>query len=370
MERNKDFFVNQTNQRNKSFFVTENTLPTAKQTASITPDDAIRRMQVKQSRENTQQLIKNEFAQEQAAKQQEQERWDNLSFGEKIVDPFKTMGANIKYGDLGIEENQAWAEYRSKQDAESLAKAQAATKAREDYEANNDRIGKGNAFTKDFAQYLPQLGGQLTYGLGGAAAGAGAGAATGAGIGAATGAAAGGVGAAPGAIAGATTGALWGARGGYVAGTAKYSYDVMAGNAYKTLLDMGVPNDVALELSGDEAIINSLIEGGGAIVDLISLGIGKLGTKGATTATKKVAQSRLLAAAKAYGLNLATEPLEEMAQEKVSIETEKKAANVSGIERQATEAQDRERIKESGLGALKVSAIAGGGNVLRPITLY
>ena len=338
-------------------------MPTAKQNTSITPDDVARRMQVKQNRENTQQLVKNEFAKEQEAQRQEQERWDNLSVPEKIVDPFKTMGANIKYGDLGIEENQAWAEYRSKQDAESLAKAQAATKAREDYEASNNRIGKGNAFTKDFAQYLPQLGGQLVYGLGGAAAGAGAGAATGAGIGAATGAAAGGVGAAPGAVAGATTGALWGARGGYVAGTAKYSYDVMAGNAYKTLLDMGVPNDVALELSGDEAIINSLIEGGGAIVDLISLGIGKLGTKGATTATKKLAQSRLLAAAKAYGLNLATEPLEEMAQEKVSIETEKKAADVSGIERQATEAQDREGIKESGLSALKISAISGGGNI-------
>ena len=53
------------------------------------------------------------------------------------------------------------------------------------------------------------------------------------------------------------TGAKIGGKGGYVAGVAKYSYDLMAGSAYKTLLDMGVPNDVALELSGDEAIINS-----------------------------------------------------------------------------------------------------------------
>lgn len=374
MKRNKDFFVNQTSKRNKSFFVKEDTLPenkvaNVKNEATVTPEDAYRRMQVKQNRENAQQIIKNEFAKEQEAKAneeaKEQERWNNLSFGEKIIDPFKTMGANIKYGNLGIEENQAWSEYRSKQDAESLAKAQQATKAREEYEASNDRIGKGNALTKDFAQYMPQLGGQLKSGLGGAAGGAGAGAVGGAGVALAAGQLGPQV-MVPEEIAtvpaGALTGAIWGGRGGYVAGTAKYSYDLMAGSAYKTLLDMGVPNDVALELSEDEAIINSLIEGGGAIVDLISLGIGKLGTKGATTATKKVAQNRLLAATKAYGLNLATEPLEEMAQEKVSIETEKKAADVSGIERQATEEQDAQRIKESGIGALKVSAIAGIGN--------
>ncbi|MBE5813173.1 MAG: hypothetical protein E7314_05935 [Clostridiales bacterium] len=318
-----------------------------------------------------QQQLRQELAKVREEEKKEQERWDNLSLGEKIADPFKTMGANIKYGDLGIEENQAWNEYRSKQDEESYNKALAATKAREEYEANNDRIGKGNALTKDFAQYLPQLGGQLKSGLGGAAGGAAGGAVGGAGIALAAGQLGPQV-MVPEEIAtvpaGAITGAIWGGRGGYVAGTAKYGYDVMAGNAYKTLLDMGVPNDVALELSGDEALVNSLIEGGGAVVDLITLGIGKLGTKGATTATKKVAQNRLLAAAKAYGLNLATEPLEEMAQEKVSIETEKKAADISGIERQSTEAQDADRIKEAGIGALKVSAISGlgnaGGNVI------
>lgn len=300
------------------------------------------------------------------AEKAEQERWDSLSIPEKIADPFKTMGVNIKYGDLGLEESQAWTEYRSKQDEESLAKAQAATKAREDYEASNDRIGKGNAFTKDFAQYLPQLGGQLASGLGGAAGGAAAGAAGGAGVALAAGQLGPQV-LVPEEIAtvpaGALTGAIWGGKGGYVAGTAKYSYDLMAGSAYKTLLDMGVPNEVALELSGDEALINSLIEGAGSIVDLISLGIGKLGTKGATTAAKKVAQNRLLAAAKAYGMNLVSEPLEEGAQQLVSIGTQKKAAEKAGIERNVTEAEDRQSILDSMRSGLNVAAITGLGNV-------
>ena len=303
--------------------------------------------------------------QRKEAERQEQERWNNLSAGEKITDPFQTMGANITYGDLGIKENVAWNEYRSKQDDASLQAAQAATKAREEFEQNNDRIGKGNAITKDFAQYLPQLGGQLKYGLGGAAGGAAVGAGTGAGLALVAGQLGPQV-AVPEELAtvptAALAGAIRGGKGGYVAGTAKYGYDMMAGNAYKTLLDMGVPNDVALELSGDEALISSLIEGGGAIVDLISLGIGKLAGKGGTTAAKEVAKNRLLAAAKAYGLNLVSEPLEEMAQEKVSIETEKKAAEQAGIQRMSSDWDDFERIKQAGEGALKVAAVSGGLN--------
>ena len=373
----KDFWVSNsgTKKVDKNFWVGTETkpLPTAQTKAptvtsneNFTADDVARRMQVQQNRENTQQLVKNEFAKEQEAQRQEQERWDNLSFGQKIVDPFKTAGANIQHSNLGIQESQAWSEYRSKQDAESLAKAEQATKAREEYEKSNDRIGKGNAFTKDFAGYLPQLGGQLLSGLGNAAGGA----AAGAGAGAGTALVAGQLGPqvlVPEEIAtvpaGAVTGAIWGGRAGYVAGVANYSYDLMAGSAYKNLLDMGIPNEVALELSHDEAIINSLIEGTGAVVDLISLGLGKLASKSSLTVAQKLAQNKLIQAGAAYGMNLVSEPMEEMAQEKVSIETEKKAADIAGIERQATEAQDRERIKESGLSALKISAISGGGNI-------
>ena len=295
---------------------------------------------------------------EKQAEKAEQERLANLTLGEKIAEPFKNMGANIQHSNLGIQESQAWSEYRSKQDAESLAKAEEATKAREEYEKSNDRIGKGNAFTKDFASYLPQLGGQLVSGvgnaLGGAAAGAGTALAVGQ-LGPQVGL--------PEELVTVPAGALWGGRAGYVAGTAKYSYDLMAGNAYKTLLDMGVPNEVALELSGDEALINSLIEGAGSVVDLISLGFGKLAGKGGTTAAKKVALSKLAAAGKAYGLNLISEPLEEGAQQIVSIETQKKAAEKSGIERNVSKEEDIKSILDSMQGGFNIAAISGLGNV-------
>ena len=294
----------------------------------------------------------------------EKERWDNLPIQEKIAEPFKNIGANYTHGDLSIKESMAWNEYRAKQDEASLKKAQEATKAREDYEISNERIGKGNALTKDFAQYLPQLGGQLKSGLGGAAAGAGAGALGGAGVALAAGQLGPQV-AVPEEIAtvpaGAITGAIWGGRGGYVAGTAKYGYDMMAGAAYKNLLDLGVPNDIALEISNDEAVINSLIEGGGAIIDLISLGIGKLGSKGGTSAAKKVAQNKLIAAAKAYGLNVASEGLEEGLQEIVSIGSEKRATEKAGIEREATLEDDIKRVKEATKGGITIAAIGGLG---------
>ena len=79
-----------------------------------------------------------------------------------------------------------------------------------------------------------------------------------------------------------------------MAGVGKYSYDNMAGSAYKGLLDLGVPNDIALKVSGDEALISSLIEAAGAGVDIATLGIGKLFSKGAKEvgeeAVKKVAK--------------------------------------------------------------------------------
>ena len=129
--------------------------------------------------------------------------------------------------------------------------------------------------------------------------------------------------------AGAVTGAIVGGKTGYMEGVAKYSYNQMAGSAYKGLLDLGVPNEIALKASSDEAIISSLIEAAGAGVDIATLGIGKLLTKGGTNILGKVAQNRLVSALKAYGINIASEALEEGSQEKVSIETEKKALKTS-----------------------------------------
>ena len=145
-------------------------------------------------------------------------------------------------------------------------------------------------------------------------------------------------------------------------GVAKYSYNQMAGSAYKGLLDLGVPNEIALKASSDEAIISSLIEAAGAGVDIATLGIGKLLTKGGTNILGKVAQNRLVSALKAYGINIASEALEEGSQEKVSIETEKKALKQANMPRQATWEQDLERIIEASKGGAAIAAVSGGFN--------
>ena len=271
----------------------------------------------------------------------------------KVTAPFKNIAANATYGDLSQKESIAWNDYRKKQDEATLKKAQQATKERENYALNNERVGQGNAITKDFAQYLPQLKGQLGAGATGVLAGAGTSAGAVAAIGAAI--------PIPEELITVPGAAILGGKAGYVAGTAKYGYDTMAGAAYKNLLDLGVPNDIALEIASDEALINSLIEGGGAIIDLISLGIGKIGSKGATTATKQIAQNKLLSAAKAYGLNVVSEGIEEGLQEGVSIGSEKRAMSKAGMERTATAEEDINRIKESTLGGIKIAAVGGLG---------
>ena len=160
--------------------------------------------------------------------------------------------------------------------------------------------------------------------------------------------------------AGAVTGAVVGGKTGYMKGVAEYSYENMAGSAYKSLLDLGVPNDIALKASGDEALISSLIEAAGAGVDIATLGLGNLLTKGGTTAAK----NRIVSALKAYGINIASEGIEEGLQEKVSIENEKKAMDKSGLNRTSTDEEDVKRILESMKGGAAIAAVSGGGNVI------
>ncbi|NYB72519.1 hypothetical protein HZF24_00020 [Sedimentibacter hydroxybenzoicus DSM 7310] len=284
------------------------------------------------------------------------------------MQPLTNIKNNFTHGKLQEDENKAWNEYRSKQTPESLLKAQQASKQRENF-ASNNMVGYGNVITKDFAQYVPQLINQTGAGLKGAAPGALVGANT---FGY-TAAIMGQMGpqiAIPEEIitvpTAAAMGAYQGGKVGYVKGVAEYSYNAMAGAAYKNLLDLGVPNDIALKASGDEAFISSLIEASGAAVDVATLGASKLFSKVLSNPAKdnaqKAAQSYVKSALKAYGANLVSETLEEAAQEKVSIETEKKAMSQAGLTRTATSQEDWDRIKEAGKGGFNIALVSGGIN--------
>jgi len=289
-----------------------------------------------------------------------------LSFTDKITQPIKNIKSNYTVGKLSEEENQAWSKYRSSQSQDNLKLAQNTTDVKTKYIEKN-KVGQGNLLTKDFAQYVPQMIGQIGSGL----KGAGDTALKGAAVGAGTALIAGQMG--PQVLApeelitvpgGAITGAVFGGKAGYMKGVAEYSYDSMAGSAYKGLIDLGVPNNIALKVSGDEALVSSLIEAAGAGVDIASLGIGKLLSKGGTNAASKVAKNKLVSALKAYGINIASEGLEEGLQEKVSIESEKKAMGQSGIIRTASEQEDLQRILESAKGGAAIATISGGGNAI------
>lgn len=284
-----------------------------------------------------------------------------------VLQPFKNIQANYVVGDLGETERKAWSAYRAKQDAESLKAAQKATAETEKYAMANRNVGQGNIVTRDFAQYLPQMKNQIISGLGGAGeravlgAGAGAGAALIAGQ------------AGPQVLApeemitvpvGAVAGGVMGGKAGYMEGVARYSYNQMAGAAYKNLLDLGVPNDIAIKVSGDEALISSLIESAGAGVDIATVGIGKLFSKAPKDAVVKTAKNRLVSALKAYGINILSEAMEEGSQEIVSIQSEKRALKKAGMpERDVTPEEDIARILEAARGGAAVATVSGGLNV-------
>lgn len=155
---------------------------------------------------------------------------------------------------------------------------------------------EGSAWS-NWAWHTSQFGTQMLLAQPDAIAGAAGGAAVGAGAGAAAGALGLGAGAAP----GAATGALWGARGGYVAGLAKYSYDMESAFAYEGLRNLRdkngqpIPVSAAIKASRMVGYINAALETAG---DLVFAGgvlkpVGKLGGKVAGKAVSKVLGGRI-----------------------------------------------------------------------------
>ena len=267
-----------------------------------------------------------------------------------------TWGANYTLGDMQIDYNKAMSKYFESQNEKDLAEAEEIRNRINRYQKYAPNVNQGNIITKDFAGYVPQLLGQTGAGIAGAVAGAGVGAGTGGAIGSAIP----GIGTAV----GAGTGATLGAKAGYVGGVTKFSYDQMRGSAYAGLLDLGVPNDIALKVANDTALWQGIVEGAGAGVDLATLGIGKLFGKGAKTAGQLTAKKMVTDALKAYGINIASEAGEEAIQETIAIQGEKKATEQAGIQRESTALDDAKRIAEAGWGGAKIATVSGGGNLI------
>ena len=155
---------------------------------------------------------------------------------------------------------------------------------------------EGSAWS-NWAWHTSQFGTQMLLAQPDALIGAAGGAAVGAGVGAGVGA----LGLGAGAVPGAATGALWGARGGYVAGLAKYSYDMESAFAYEGLRNLRdkngqpIPVEAAIKASRTVGYINAALETAG---DLVFAGgvlkpVGKLGGKVAGKTIGKVLGGRI-----------------------------------------------------------------------------
>ena len=171
--------------------------------------------------------------------------------------------------------------------------------------------------------------------------------------------------------AGTVAGLKTGSSIGYTLGSTPYTYKLEAGNQYKTLLDMGVPDKIAKKHSKRVGAINAAIESGENIVDLFTFNSGS-GTKAITKQTvsdlvdeygeKQVnswlsdkigdkAANMMVTSAKSYLQNIASESAEEMTQEASSIVGERLAAKESNVDRNVSLKDDLSRVLEAGSSA-------------------
>lgn len=158
--------------------------------------------------------------------------------------------ANTVVGRLGIDINQAWNEYAENPTAANKQYAldleQAVAKFSENNEETLTKDTWSSMITEDLALYLPQLRDQtLTSAVG--------------------------------AILGGSLGAVvgnpkMGAKVGVVAASGAYSYKVARGAAFRSLVELGVPEDVAREASKDEALLSAMVEMGDTLLDVLSFG--------------------------------------------------------------------------------------------------
>lgn len=260
------------------------------------------------------------------------------------------FSANYDIGQMGEDEALAWNTYLNDPTEENRIYAESVSAAREAYMARNQEAleaDTGNSWiSKDLAGYLPQFLGQNIAGIKGGIGGGAVGTVV------------------------PVFGTATGLKAGYTAGRALYGYETARGRVFKALLDAGVPEDQARLAANDEAIVSSIIEGGDAVIDMITLGFGNLLKKGGTAAAKSTLPKIL----RNYGINVGSEGLQEWTQEGVSIANQNRndtgilnlVQESAGQMGRAISGQDPEALEQmnqAGLTGLKIAAMMGGGGI-------
>ena len=256
--------------------------------------------------------------QEKAFEQASQRIWglqrekDALSYiqdnaGKTYDDNFiGQFGASYTLGRLTQDESLAWNKYLDNPTEENRAYAEAIGQVISTFQLENQEVLADDAtlpwVSQSLANYLPQFVDQVKYGAVGAVSGGTVGSVI------------------------PVIGTAAGIKAGITAASGVYSYQTMRGAAFKTLLDLGVPENVARAAANDEAVVSSAIEMADTGIDLLTLGgkelISALTGGAAKKAAKKGAESavkKFLKALGKYGLNVASEWGEEAMQQAVSI---------------------------------------------------
>ena len=180
---------------------------------------------------------------------------------------------------------------------------------------------------------------------------------------------------------GAVAGAKKGFDAGYTLGSAPYTYKLEAGNTYKDLTEQGIPKNIAKDLARKTGVINAAIESGEKVLDIITWGrAGKL--KDASEQMlydelkkeygEKALKTFLVKAGYSYAQNVASESMEEMAQEGTSILAEREAYKKAGMDRPVTDEEDIKRVLAAGKSAAISTAFtapltAGAGTISQSV---
>lgn len=293
---------------------------------------------------------------------------DRAEYKEKYLNDKNQSGfmgrfeSNLDMGRLSQDEARAWNAVRKEDTSSNRKLAQGISDVKNLYAINNsEALAANGLISKSLAGYLPQFKDQLGAQIKGAAAGGLAGSSI------------------PG------LGTAAGIKIGAVAATGLQSYEQMAGAAYKSLLDAGVPDDLARRAAGDEALVSSIIEMADTGIDIATLGVGTLVnnlTRGGvkTTAkllakegTEEAAESALKKFIKgllSYGINVAGEGAQEGLQQVVSIANENRTreGKETGAAKLAGEAfvkssdlteEEKSEVWDSAKEGMKIAAMMG-----------
>ncbi len=272
--------------------------------------------------------------------------------GNDVKDFMNRFGANYTAAKLGTKSSKGGYDYAQKPTSAREYYNDTVEKIKQQFAGRNSGIvGKGGLIDKNLASYLPQLEGQIDYGVQGVVVVGGTAALT-----------------------GNPKLALGAAKYGYALGSGKYSYEQMYGDSFNKFSKI-TDFDTAKKMAHDEGLLSGGVEGIDTLTDIASLGFGKLLKVLGKESVEKMAKDSIYKVLGKYAANVLGEGGQEGLQELISIANERRLekgttdSGVSGLVEETitligeiAKGENEEafkRAKESGIEGMKTAAVIG-----------